>query len=517
MMNTMKNNPATTRAFLLVLGLVSVFGSCFAQEKINYKSDWGERMPSFPNHLVLKGNVVFEHEGMIMLCDSAILNKTENYISAYNNIHIYEDTVHLYGDELFYDGNTKVAEIFGKVVTLHDGKVTLQTDYMLLDRVENNVRYTNKADIWDEDNVLKSRFGTYYIDTKYFEFTDNVEINTPNAFIQSDSVAYDSRSHESYFFAWTDIFTTDSVRILTTKGQYNTETEDAVLRRDNCIIRDSKTLKADSILYNTKKDVGKAFFNVTINDTANDIMTRSDYLELDKKDSLPYAFLTGRLCVMQTEKEDTLYMHGDTLWVDFDTAMHAKELMAYAHAKVFKKDVQLAAEMIHYFVDDSLAFLTVRPVMWNEENQFTADTIVLTVAEGGIKSMRMYPNSFIVQNSDTATEMYFNQVSGRVFDAEFEDSRIAYAQMQGNVRTIYHFWEEDKDKKQLTGINIGSSVGLKMYFKKGKLEKMTAVDKPEFYLDDKDRIKEEDKTLKGFIWLESQRPLSPQDIFKHRD
>lgn len=155
--------------------------------------------------------------------------------------------------------------------------------------------------------------------------------------------------------------------------------------------------------------------------------------------------------------------------------------------------------------------------MWNEENQFTADTIVLTVAEGGIKSMRMYPNSFIVQNSDTATEMYFNQVSGRVFDAEFEDSRIAYAQMQGNVRTIYHFWEEDKDKKQLTGINIGSSVGLKMYFKKGKLEKMTAVDKPEFYLDDKDRIKEEDKTLKGFIWLESQRPLSPQDIFKHRD
>ena len=46
---------------------------------------------------------------------------------------------------------------------------------------------------------------------------------------------------------------------------------------------------------------------------------------------------------------------------------------------------------------------------------------------------------------------------------------------------------------------------------------MTAVQNPDFYLDDEQRINEQDKTLKGFILLEEHRPKSPQDIFIHRD
>ena len=54
-------------------------------------------------------------------------------------------------------------------------------------------------------------------------------------------------------------------------------------------------------------------------------------------------------------------------------------------------------------------------------------------------------------------------------------------------------------------------------FEKGKPKKMTAVQNPDFYLDDEQRINEQDKTLKGFLLLEEHRPKSPEDIYIHRD
>ena len=176
-----------------MLSITSLYQTVSAQKQVYYSSDWGEKLPSFPNHLILKSNVVFVHENMTMTCDSAIFNTEENLINAYNNIHIYQDTLHLYGDEFFYDANIKVAEVFGDTVTLYDGKINLQTDYMVMDRVAQTVRYTTHADIWDEENTLESNFGTYLIDTKVFEFTDEVILENNSLNIISDSLFYDSK------------------------------------------------------------------------------------------------------------------------------------------------------------------------------------------------------------------------------------------------------------------------------------------------------------------------------------
>ena len=66
-------------------------------------------------------------------------------------------------------------------------------------------------------------------------------------------------------------------------------------------------------------------------------------------------------------------------------------------------------------------------------------------------------------------------------------------------------------------MNIGESSKLNLYFERGRLKKMTAIDLPKFYLDDNDRIDEKEKNLKGFMWLEENRPMSKQDIFIHRN
>lgn len=502
---------------IIFLTITTLSQRVSAQKEVTYSSDWGEKLPSFPNHLILKSNVIFIHEGMTMTCDSAVFNTKENLINAYHNIHIYQDTLHLYGDEFIYDANIKVAEVFGDTVTLHDGKITLQTDYMVMDRVEQTVRYTTHADIWDEKNTLQSQKGTYLINTKTFEFTDHVILQTPEVKINSDSLTYESKTDIAYFYNKTDILTKDSIEIYTYKGNYNTKTDQATLLKDNLIINKTKQLKADTIHYNTKTEKAKAYKNIHLKDEENQIIANSQYLEKDEKDNTPYTFLTQDLHLQQIENQDTLHLHCDTIWVNYDTTMHAKEIYAYNHVKFYRQDMQGVSDLLYYHITDSIAYLLGDPILWNEANQFTADTISLKTHKNTIKEMYMYPNVIIAQNSDTTTSQYFNQISGKKFTAQFVKNKIRFAEIENQVKTIYYFWEEGKTKPKLTGINIGESTKLNLYFKNGRLDKMTAIDQPKFYLDDYNRVEEHNKTLKGFTWREDQRPLSKNDIFKHRN
>ena len=386
-----------------------------------------------------------------------------------------------------------------------------------MDRVAETIRYTNSAEIWDEESTLRSLIGTYYTGKKRFEFTDKVQITSPRANIDSDSLAYDTRTDVAYFYSATRIFTSDSVLILTNCGNYNTKTDQSELYLNSRIRHNAEYLTADTIYYNTQTQCGKAFGNVFIEDTANKVQAYGRYLETDRTAGLKYAFLTGQALFKQIDK-DTLYLHADTLRTDFDSTDKAERMSAFKHVKVYKNDMQAACEYLDYYVKDSVAYMTERPVLWQDESQFTADTIRFLTQGKGIKQMQLYPNPMIIQNSDTATAEYFNQISGKYLMADFKENKISYSQIDGNINIVYHVWEEKKDKpKQHTGINIGTCASLKMYFEKGKLKKMTAVQNPDFYIDDMERIDEKDKTLKGFIWSDDIRPRNPQDIFLHRD
>lgn len=509
---------ALGRFLFALCALVCLNGSLFAQKKVDYKSDWGERMPSAPDNMVLKGNVVFVHEKMTMLCDSAVFYTAEDFIEAFGSIHIYQDTLHLYGSRADYDTRLRVAQIFGDEVLLLDGKTRLTTDYMVWERDFATVRYTDGAKIQDEENTLTSTLGTYHTDTKVFDFAGEVVVNAASADIFADSLSYASKTDEVFFVCPTRILTSDSILILTSLGTYNTKSREAQLRLDNFVQNSSNTLVADSIDYNTSTKEGIAVGSVEIADTANNVFAYSNYLQSYRNADLLSAFLTDSVLLVQVDEGDTLFMHCDTLRVDFDTADKADRVLAWAHVKAYRSDMQAACELADYDVKNSTALLLVRPVLWQEENQFTADTIRIAVKEKKIDRMWLFPNAFIVQDSDTAQSGFYNQISAKRLEAAFSKNRIAYCESEGNVNMVYHLWEEKKGKpKELTGVNIGVCAKLRMYFDKGKLKRMTAVQDPDFYLDDIERISPEARTLKGFILLDGARPKSKEDIFIHRD
>jgi lipopolysaccharide export system protein LptA len=72
----------------------------------------------FGEYRKLIGNVILKDNQSVMWCDSAILDITANYLTAYGNpVHIKDgDTVDLWGNFLEYFGNQKEARLSGNTI-----------------------------------------------------------------------------------------------------------------------------------------------------------------------------------------------------------------------------------------------------------------------------------------------------------------------------------------------------------------------------------------------------------------
>ena len=112
-----KNNLRFSIFIVFIIDLILLFSySSSAQQKrrilikkadILISEEWHDTTVN-----LLRGHVVLEHEGALMYCDSAFMYEQLNSFDAFGNIHIdVSDTLDLFGDVLFYDGNTRIAEV----------------------------------------------------------------------------------------------------------------------------------------------------------------------------------------------------------------------------------------------------------------------------------------------------------------------------------------------------------------------------------------------------------------------
>lgn len=509
---------------LVLLSFVSI--TVFCQNQIEYRSDFGRIYPENPNDIVLTNNVVFNHKDMTMYCDSAIFNQKDNFFDAYGNIKMEQgDSLTLFGDFLHYDGETKIGELNGDLVTLKDNDITLLTDYLVLDRNVNTVSYYSSATIFNDKDTLRSKEGVYFIDTEEFSFYYSVKLRSQDAYLDADSLFYNSKTKLSQFYGDTallivydDTTHIDSTIVLTTFGEYNSDKETVFSNTRPLIYTKTQFFTGDTIFYDKKEKNGYAYNNIYVEDTSENIFLNCDSIVLTTIDTVSTAIVTANLLVRQVDKEDTLHFHSDTLRIVMDTSFEVRELFAFNHCKFYRNDIQGACEFAHYNRSDSSMMMLNRPVLWAENSQMTSDTIILITDEKKINTLFMRPNTFIVQNSDTTTSEFFNQVSGKNLVGYFNNNKIYYAEIDGNTRSIYYLWDENKKKKtkELTGVNIGLSKLLHLYFEKGELKKMSAVTDAEFFMDNYNNISQEEKQLKGFIYLENDRPKTKEDIFIHR-
>jgi lipopolysaccharide export system protein LptA len=333
--------------------------------------------------------VILFHDGAKIESDLSYYYFNENSFKANGQVNFNQgDSLVLTSDYLEYDGTSKKAFAYGNVkLTRPDMK--LETDTLYLDRTKNIAFYDSKGRVIDNDNILVSNSGTYYMGPKKYIFKSNVVIDNPEYNVNSEELEYFTETNHTYFNDKT-LITGIDYSILCKDGFYDTVNQKGYFRDDAVINYDGKIINGDSIFFENERSYAAASYNIKINDTINKSIITGHYGEIFKeKDS---AIITKNALAVNIIKNDSLYIHSDTITI---TGPDEKKILkGYYDVRILKSDVRGLSDSIHFNQETGLIKLLkkpksskftkrltdeeknkLNPVIWFGKNQITGDKI----------------------------------------------------------------------------------------------------------------------------------------------
>ena len=443
----------------------------------------------------LRGDVVFRHDSSYMYCDSAYFFETTNSLEAFSNVRMEQgDTLFVYGNYLFYDGNTQIAYL-RENVRMENGEVTLFTDSLNYERIPDIGYYFDGGLIVDSLNQLSSFYGQYSPGTKLAIFNDSVRLENPNFTLYSDTLHYDTESKIATILG-PSIIVSDSGTIHSSRGWYNTETNTALLLDQSEVYSGNRVLIGDSISYDKDAGFGEAFGNMCLRDTAQKVTLEGQYGFYNERTE--YAFATDSARFLEYSQGDTLYLHVDST---------AREIKAFYGVRFYRTDMQGVCDSMQFNSRDSILYMYKDPILWNEQYQISGDTIVIYMNDSTIDYAHVIQYAFAVQHLDSS---YYNQLKGNDLKAYFEGQAVRQIDVEGNAESIFY----PLDNGAMIGLNETKSGFLTIWVKENALERLKIWPSPQGSLTPIPDLKPEQKTLKDFYWFDYLRPKNKDDIYQ---
>ena len=527
MLGKRKNKYSSGRHRILVVSVLCLFGFCLLAQVRPAKK--GEQKPAKskvyllhsdvlkksplnpdPDAQILIGNVAFRHDSVYMYCDSACFYEKTNSLEAFDNVKMVQgDTLFLYGDYLFYDGNTQIAQVRYNV-RMENKNTTLLTDSLNYDRIYNLGYYFDGGTLMDEENVLTSEWGEYSPATKISVFNYDVKLVNPKFTLTSDTLRYNTATKIANILGPSDIVS-DANHIYSELGFYNTQIGQAELLDRSVLTNEGKRLTGDSLFYDRVKGYGEAFDNVIMTDTVNKNMLTGDYCyynELTK-----YAFATKKAVAVDYSQGDSLFMHADTLQMYtyyLNTDSMFRETRAYHKVRMYRTDVQGVCDSLVFSSKDSCLTMYYDPILWNNNQQLLGEKIMIYMNDSTIDWAHIQNQALSVEQLDSTS---YNQVTGKEMKAWFQGGEMRKVDVIGSVRLVYYPMESDST---LIGMNVSETSLLNMFLENRKMKKMIMSPKSNGTLYPMLQRPPEKMKLDNFVWFDYIRPLDKEDIFEWR-
>lgn len=527
MLGKRKNTYSSGRHRILVVSVLCLFGFCLLAQVRPAKK--GEQKPAKskvyllhsdvlkksplnpdPDAQILIGNVAFRHDSVYMYCDSACFYEKTNSLEAFDNVKMVQgDTLFLYGDYLFYDGNIQIAQVRYNV-RMENKNTTLLTDSLNYDRIYNLGYYFDGGTLMDEENVLTSEWGEYSPATKISVFNYDVKLVNPKFTLTSDTLRYSTATKIANILGPSDIVS-DANHIYSELGFYNTQIGQAELLDRSVLTNEGKRLIGDSLFYDRVKGYGEAFDNVIMTDTVNKNMLTGDYCyynELTK-----YAFATKKAVVVDYSQGDSLFMHADTLQMYtyyLNTDSMFRETRAYHKVRMYRADVQGVCDSLVFSSKDSCLTMYYDPILWNNNQQLLGEKIMIYMNDSTIDWAHIQNQALSVEQLDSTS---YNQVTGKEMKAWFQGGEMRKVDVIGSVRLVYYPMESDST---LIGMNVSETSLLNMFLENRKMKKMIMSPKSNGTLYPMLQRPPEKMKLDNFVWFDYIRPLDKEDIFEWR-
>ena len=177
------------------------------------------------------------------------------------------------------------------------------------------------------------------------------------------------------------------------------------------------------------------------------------------------------------------------------------------NVRIFRSDIQVRCDSMHYSDLDSIARFYKDPIVWNEENrQFFSDSLAVLIKESRADRASLMSEAFVVTQEDS---LLYDQIKGAEIIAFFDTtSTLRRFDALGGATTLFYLEENGK----LATVNKVECKMLSGNFKEGKLDRMHYYDQPKNDAYPVVQFPKEDRYFKGFRWNPELRPTGKKDI-----
>ncbi|MFL2601360.1 MAG: OstA-like protein [Flavobacteriaceae bacterium] len=473
-----------------------------------------------------KKRVLLFHEGALIESDLAYFYSKDNYFKAIGNVIFTQgDTLKMTCRKIEYDGKTKIAKANGNVFFKRPD-MSLSTEELKLNRITNQAFYKKKGIIVDSSSTLTSNKGRYFIEEKKYRFVSDVNISNPQYIVNSNQLDYYTELNKAYLFGESKIEGKNYI-IKCKNGFYDLGNEKGFFKKNAILFYDNKIIKGDSLYFESQKEYAAATKNVSIFDSINNSVIKGHYAEFFKaKDS---AVVTKNALSINLIERDTLYISADTLLA---TGPDDRRIIrAYYDVRILKNDMRGRSDSLHLDRSAGLTKLLSKPltrkqeqiftevdrnksnpVIWFNKSQMSGNKILLMSNKktNKLDSLKISGSVLIIEK-DTLSEESFNQIKGGLLDGSFRDGKLDNIIIKKNTEMIYYLYNDEN--YQLIGIDKTTCSALKMNFLDGEINDITFLVTPTGNVYPEEEIPLNDRTLKGFIWRDNERPNSVSDLF----
>lgn len=221
---------------------------------------------------------------------------------------------------------------------------------------------------------------------------------------------------------------------------------------------------------------------------------------VEPKDSLSVTADSAKVAL------DSLNVTADSVSVAVDTTKYGFAF-ARGNVKIFRRDIQVRCDSMHYSDLDSIARFYKDPVIWNEESrQYYSDSLAVLIKKGRVDRASLMSNAFVVTQEDS---LLYDQIKSAEIMAFFDStSALRRFDALGGATAVFFLRENDR----LATVNKVESKMLSGNFVKGNIDRIYYYDSPKNDAYPVVQFPQQERYLKGFRWIPELRPTGKQDI-----
>lgn len=496
---------------------------------------------------LINGNVLFEYNGDLIYCDSAVFYQNQNKAVVWSNVRLMSKDKTITAKKMEYDANTTIAKAWDNVKFV-DNTSTVDADFMEYNRstqiahalgnvvvrspksnIDTNEIYYNQLTetvtvpgnyktIDADGTIVEGRDVVYNVRDNGAVFNSEVYITSKDYLIYSRKMTTNDKTGLTTFRDYSKITSRKDPTqyIITKNGDFNQKKGEAWLRDNSEIYYKGKKLTAKDIYFNEKTGYGKAEKDVFLDDPEQRMFIRGDFAEaFREKDS---AYVTKNAYAVRAFEKDSLYIHADTLMAvrrkDKDSTTLVR---AYRNARFYKSNLNGKADSLVYNRTNGELEFHRDPIMFSGENQLTGRFIKVYTNPKTDKmdSINILDNAFAISKVDSLKDNEFNQIKGKDMTAIFYNDEIDFLRVVGNAVALSYMDDEDEKTKvkERYGIDITYCGIIEADVVTRELELVACRIKASGKTYPESKFPEELRYLPDFKWRYTERLKHWRDIF----